>query len=97
MIETEMSGPMFRQASTNNMWRNVSFVLGLILAGGAVFSILGKAFYVTRPEFTEKVIKDETEKTSTQEGLKAVNKSLTSLEMAVRDLSITVSNLKGSK
>jgi len=85
----------FRVASdANNVWRTVSFILGLILAGGTVFSILGKAFYVTRAEYTDKVLSDSIERTNVQKTLESVNKSLGALEASVRDLSAYVGELK---
>ena len=91
--EREITGS-FRISNDNNVWRTVSFILGLILAGGTVFSILGKAFYVTRAEYTDKVLSDSVERTDVKKTLEAVNRSLTNLEASVKDLSSYVGDLK---
>lgn len=84
-------GPMSR---TTNTWRTVSFILGLIIAGGTLFSVLGKAFYVTRGEYTEKVLADGMEKVEVKKTLEAVTKSMSGMEAALRELSATVDGLK---
>jgi hypothetical protein len=89
--ETFRSG-MAQQS--NNTWKTVSFILGLILAGGTLFSVLGKAFYVTRNEYTDKVLADGIEKTEVKKTLEAVTKSMQGMETALRDLSVTVDSLK---
>ena len=93
--EREITGA-YRVSPTNdnNIWRTISFILGLIISGGVVFSILGKAFYVTRTEYTDKVLSDTVERTDVKKTLEAVNKSLSSMESAVKDLSTYVGELK---
>jgi len=85
--EREITGSFRVTGDNNNVWRTVSFILGLIIAGGTVFSILGKAFYVTRAEYTDKVLADSIERTSVTKTLESVNKSLSSMEAAIKDLS----------
>lgn len=94
--ERELSGS-FRvsPAGDNNVWRTISFILGLIISGGVVFSILGKAFYVTRTEYTDKVLTDSVERANVQKTLESVNKSLTSMESAIKDLSSYAADLRG--
>ena len=91
--EREITGS-FRVDNSNNAWKTLSFILGLIIAGGTVFSILGKAFYVTRAEYTDKVLSDSIERTDVKKTLEAVNRSLTNLEVSVKDLSTYVGELK---
>lgn len=95
--EREITGSFRVSNDSNNVWRTVSFILGLILAGGTVFSILGKAFYVTRAEYTEKVLVDSIERTNVTKTLESVNKSLGAMEAAIKDLSIYVGGLKTSE
>ena len=92
--EREISGTFRIASDSNNTWKTVSFILGLIVAGGTVFSILGKAFYVTRTEYTDKVLSDSVERTAVQKTLESVNKSLANLEISVKDLSTYVEALK---
>jgi hypothetical protein len=93
--EREITGS-FRvsPAGDNNIWRTISFILGLIISGGVVFSILGKAFYVTRTEYTDKVLSDSIERTDVKKTLEAMNKLLGSVEVSLKNLSDTVSDLK---
>lgn len=95
--EREITGS-FRvsPAGDNNIWRTISFILGLIIAGGTVFSILGKAFYVTRTEYTEKVLSDSVERIDVKKTLESVNKTLSKVEDGLRQLSDTVADLKTS-
>ena len=92
--EREITGSFRISNDSGNAWRTVSFILGLILAGGTVFSILGKAFYVTRAEYTEKVLSDSIERTDVKKTLESVNRSLANLEISVKDLTSYVGALK---
>jgi hypothetical protein len=92
--DREITGSFRIPADGRNTWRTVSFILGLVIAGGTIFSILGKAFYVTRSEYTEKVLSDSVERKDVQKTLEVVNKSLGTLEASVRDLSSYVADLK---
>ena len=94
--EREITGSFRVTPAGDNMWRNVSFILGLIIAGGTVFSILGKAFYVTRTEYTEKVLSDSVERTDVKKTLEAMNKLLSNVEIGLKELSDTVTDLKAS-
>lgn len=95
--EREITGS-FRvsPASDNNIWRTIAFILGLILSGGVVFSSLGKAFYVTRTEYTDKVLSDSVERTDVKKTLETMNKLLGNIETNLKDLSDTVSDLQSS-
>ena len=95
--EREITGSFrISPTSDNNVWRTISFILGLIVAGGTVFSILGKAFYVTRTEYTDKVLSDSVERTDVKKTLEAMNKLLGNVESSLKDLSITVDDLKSN-
>jgi hypothetical protein len=93
--EREITGSFRVGSDANNPWRTIAFILGLIISGGVVFSALGKAFYVTRSEYTEKVLSDSVERTSVQKTLESVNKALAGLEISIKDLSASVAELKG--
>lgn len=54
-------------------WEWLVTILGIIGAAGTLTGILGRAFYVTRGEYTEKVIADTAEKIETQGQLRQIN------------------------
>jgi hypothetical protein len=76
------------------IWKTVAFLLGLILSGGAILSTVGKAFYVTREEYTVKVRDDDVLKMNLQMTLDLLKQSMANQEKAMHEISETVYNIK---
>jgi hypothetical protein len=92
-MESEFSGA-YRRDSSASTWKLISAILAIILAGGAIISTMGKAFYVTRTEYTEKSQEDAVRQAYIQETLEQVKRSLTDQKTAFSVLSDTVQGLK---
>jgi hypothetical protein len=93
---------VFRQQSGSNAWKTVSFVLGLILVAGTLISTLGKSFYVTRIEYTDKVQHDAVDISNLTQSVSSIKESLRDQMVAFKDLRETVDRFrfdmrKGSK
>lgn len=81
-------------ANGNNPWKLIAFFLGMVISGGTVISVVGKAFYVTRAEYTEKVQKDAVEQTTLKQTLENVSASLNQQKAEFKVLTDVVYNLK---
>jgi len=57
-------------------WKTVAAILGVLIGAGTVAGVIGKAFYVTRAEYTEKVTQDAVGNTTTRETLNRLNDTL---------------------
>jgi heme/copper-type cytochrome/quinol oxidase subunit 1 len=84
----------YRRNTTINTWKIVSAFLGTILVCGTIISTMGKAFYVTRTEYTEKAQKDAIDQVYLQQTLEQVKKSLNEQQTSFLTLSNTVLELK---
>lgn len=93
-VDPEITNVLRMNASSSNTWKTVSFVLGLILVGGTVIGVVGRAFYVTRTEYTEKSMHDSLEQSSLTDAVKSIKESLHDQSMAFRELQSTVNDLK---
>lgn len=83
-----------KSSAATNAWRMVSFILGLILAGGTVVSVAGKAFFVSRSEYTEKTQIDAVEHSQLHTSVDSIKTSLRDQELAFKDMTETVNNLR---
>jgi Na+-transporting NADH:ubiquinone oxidoreductase subunit NqrC len=92
-MESEFTG-VYHRGSSDNTWKLISAILGMILVGGTIISTMGKAFYVTRTEYTEKAQKDATDQVYLQETLRQVRQSLSDQQAAFSTMSATVQELK---
>jgi hypothetical protein len=77
-----------------NPWKTIALFLGMIVTGGTVISVVGKAFYVTRAEYTEKAQKDMVEQSTLRQTLENVSTSLNNQRAEFKNLSEVVYNLK---
>jgi len=80
--------------ASNNPWKAIALFLGMIVTGGTILSVVGKAFYVTRTEYTEKVQKDAIEQTTLKQTLDNVRIALDNQKTEFKALSDVVYNLK---
>ena len=83
-----------KSSAATNAWRMVSFILGLILAGGTVISVAGKAFFVSRSEYTEKTQFDAVEHSQLHTSVDSIKTSLKEQEIAFKVMSEMVNNLR---
>jgi len=72
----------------------ISAILGVIIAAGTILGVVGRAFYVSREEYTEKTLKDAEEKTVMRQTMDRVDRTLTRQEAAFERLSDTVQTIK---
>ena len=72
----------------------MSFVLGLILAGGTVIGVAGRAFYVTRTEYTEKSQSDSVQQATLSQAVASIKETLRDQSSAFRELQAAVNELK---
>jgi len=68
----------------------IAMVLGIILSTAAVVGGLGRAFYVERPEYTEKVLQDTKREGEVQKTLDQVSATLTRQETALARITETL-------
>lgn len=71
-----------------------SMVLGVLVSFGAVVGVLGRAFYVTRGEFSEKVLSDTKQTTRMGETLDRLDRFMAKQEASLEKLSDAVQNIK---
>lgn len=93
MVETEYTMALRRQSASTGMWRTIALVLGLIISGGTVLGIAGKAFFVTRTEYTDKVTKDLVDQANLHYDVSSIKVTLSAQETAFRDLAKKVDDL----
>ena len=65
---------------SSSIWRMVSLILGIILVGSTLFGITGKAFYVSRSEYSEKTQNNAVE-------LSQVHMAIDSIKFSMKDQS----------
>lgn len=58
------------------MWKNIAFFVGLVAAGGGILGVLGQAFYVSKNEYTQKVIADSVQRTEIQGALRELKNAM---------------------
>lgn len=76
------------------MWKTISIVLGLILTGGTILSIVGKAFYVTRTEYTDRVLQESIKEDRLSNSLDALRISMTNLEVVLKKDMEAIADIK---
>jgi hypothetical protein len=68
----------------------IAMVLGIILSTAAVVGGLGRAFYVERPEYTQKVLQDTRREGEVQKTLDQMSATLARQETALAKMSLTL-------
>jgi Na+-transporting NADH:ubiquinone oxidoreductase subunit NqrC len=91
-IDSEIT-QVLRQNSSNT-WKTISFILGLILVAGTLLSTLGKSFYVTRTEYTEKDQRDAVTLSNLTQSVSSIKESIHDQTMAFKDLRESVDRFK---
>ena len=92
-VDNEYTVALRQQGASASLWRTVSLVLGLIIAGGTVLGVAGKAFFVTRTEYTDKVTSDSVDKANLHYDVESIKTTLSTQETAFRSLAQKVDDL----
>ena len=92
-VDTEYTMALRQQGASASLWKTISLVLGLIIAGGTVLGVAGKAFFVTRTEYTDKVTADSVDKANLHYDVESIKSTLITQETAFRDLAQKVADL----
>jgi hypothetical protein len=85
---------VMKQQSSARLWQMVSLILGLIVAGGSILSVVGKAFYVTRTEYTDRVLSESLKQDRLAQSLDTLRLSISSLEASVKQDTEAIGLLK---
>jgi len=93
-IDPEITAVLRQSSNNSNTWKTVSFVLGLILVAGTLISTLGKSFYVTRTEYTDKVQHDAVDISNLTQSVSSIKESLHDQMLAFKELRETVDRFK---
>jgi hypothetical protein len=83
-----------KQNTSEKMWKTISIVLGLILTGGTILSIVGKAFYVTRTEYTDRVLQESVKETQLSSSIDALRITMTNLEAVIKKDMEAIADIK---
>lgn len=78
----------------HRVWEMIGLVFGIAVTTGTIAGVLGKAFYVPRTEYTDKVISDSVSRTEITETLSRIHVTLGKQEAAFDKLSDKVETLK---
>jgi outer membrane murein-binding lipoprotein Lpp len=96
-VQNEVNGDLtavIRQNSSARLWQLISLILGLIIAGGTILSVVGKAFYVTRTEYTERVLEESLKQDRLSQSLDTLRTAINSLEITVKQDAEAIGALK---
>lgn len=83
-----------RFRSEMRFWKGTGIILAVLTGAGAVAGVVGKAFYVTREEYTEKVRTDSVSETSIKSTLEQLNETIRQQRTSFDRLSGSVEEVK---
>lgn len=72
----------------------LAIILGIVISTGTILAVVGKAFYVERPEYNLAAVASAEEKTKVSETLKQLQNTLTRQEMSLQKLADDVASIK---
>jgi hypothetical protein len=95
MMDPRMSVPD-RTASigSTSFLAAIAIILGIVISTGTILAVVGKAFYVERPEYNLATIAAAEDKTKVSETLKQMRDTLVRQENSLQKLSDDVDTLK---
>jgi hypothetical protein len=96
-VQSEITGDLTAVMKSNNsekMWKTISIVLGLIITGGTILSVIGKAFYVTRTEYTERVLQESVKEDRLANSLDTLRVSISNLDAVLKQDIESINNIK---
>jgi hypothetical protein len=82
------------QAPGERMWKWVALVLSTLLAAAGLFGGLGRAFYVTRAEYTDRVQEEAVAREGMRSTLERLDKTLNAQAAAFHQLTGEVQGVK---
>jgi hypothetical protein len=81
-------------SGTEKYWKWAALVLSVVLSAGAITSVFGKAFYVTRDEYTTRASADAVASENMRGTLERLDKTLNTQAAAFSGLASEVQGLK---
>jgi len=94
MAEVESERHLPGGKGSMKFWKAAGVVLAVLIGAGTVAAVFGKAFYVTRDEYTAKATADAVTNTGVTEALKRLESTLTTQQAAFERLSSQVIEVK---
>jgi predicted RNase H-like nuclease (RuvC/YqgF family) len=95
---TEMIDPELtlvrRVPQSERIWRTMALIFGLIIAGGTILWTMGKAFYVTRDEYTMSTQRHAIESTELTLTLNMVKSTMSEQTIQLKELASTIASMK---
>jgi hypothetical protein len=73
---------------------SMSLILGVLISVGFVVGVLGKAFYVTRSEFNDKIVNDAKQDTEVKQTLDSVNHFLSRQEGVIDRMADSIQKIQ---
>lgn len=83
-----------RTRSGLHFWKTAGVVLAVLVSAGAVAGVVGKAFYVTREEYTEKVKQDSMSGVTIQNTMERLNGTMLEQKTSFDKLSDQLGSVK---
>ena len=80
--------------SVSTFFKSLALILTVIVTTGTIIAVVGKAFYVERPEYNLKIVNDAEEKTAVSETLKQLIDSLAKQQVTMQKLTDDVATIK---
>jgi len=96
-VQNEVTGDLtevMRQNTSAQLWKTISLVLGLIITGGTILSVVGKAFYVTRNEYTDRVLQESLKEDRLTISIDTLRISISNLEVVLKQDVDAISNIR---
>lgn len=90
MIEPLNETPSEKRRMSTGFLLTASALLGVIISGGIILGVVGKAFYVSRDEYTAKIVKDAED----QARLERIDRAVVRLEASVEKIADSVQLIK---
>jgi hypothetical protein len=86
--------PQRKMSNGERSWKWVALVLTTLLAGGGILGVFGRAFYVSRSEYTTQAQSDAVSREGMRGTLERLDKTMISQAEAFRALTSEVSGVK---
>ena len=83
-----------RKHPSSSVLIGLSVVLGIVIAAGTIFGVLGDAFWVSRHEYNTKTIIDTEVTTTFRQTLSQIDKTLANQAASFKDLAASVDAIR---
>ena len=94
LAEANRRGDSNRKIGSRSFLVAISIIVGTILAAGGIIGVVGRAFYVTREEYTDKNLLNAEEKVAVRQTLDRLGHTMERQEAAFDKLSDAVQSVK---